>query len=179
MRSKRSVQSLEASAPVTSVSFSAAGDQVYSGGLDNDVSVWELRKGAVGFKLQGHSDTVTGLRVSPDGNHLLTNSMDKTLRVWDMRPFAPANRCEKVLIGHNHSFEQNLLRCDWSPDGRRVTAGSADRIVYVWDVETREVLYALPGHKGSVNEVVFHPKEPILASCSNDRTIFLGELAAS
>lgn len=40
-----------------------------------------------------------------------------------------------------------------------------------------EVQYALPGHKGSVNEVVFHPKEPIIGSCSNDRTIFLGELA--
>lgn len=44
---------------------------------------------------------------------------------------------------------------------------------------TCEVLYALPGHKGSVNEVVFHPKEPIVGSCSNDRTIFLGELADS
>jgi Prp8 binding protein len=42
---------------------------------------------------------------------------------------------------------------------------------------TREVQYALPGHKGSVNEVVFHPKEPIVGSCSNDRTLFLGELA--
>jgi hypothetical protein len=42
---------------------------------------------------------------------------------------------------------------------------------------TCEVQYALPGHKGSVNEVVFHPKEPIVGSCSNDRTIFLGELA--
>ena len=56
------------------------------------MSVWELRKGLVGFKLSGHSNTITGLAVSPDGHHLLTNSMDNTLRVWDMRPFAPANR---------------------------------------------------------------------------------------
>lgn len=44
------------------------------------------------------------------------------------------HRCEKVLYGHQHSFEQNLLRCAWSPDGTRVSAGSGDRIVYLWDV---------------------------------------------
>jgi hypothetical protein len=31
--------------------------QVYSGGLDNAVSVWELQKGTVGLKLSGHSNT--------------------------------------------------------------------------------------------------------------------------
>jgi WD40 repeat protein len=66
---------------------------VYSAGLDNNITAWELRKGAAGLTLQGHADTVTGLRVSPEGNHLLSNSMDNTLRVWDMRPYAPANRC--------------------------------------------------------------------------------------
>jgi len=33
--------------------------------------------------------------------------------------------------------------------------------VYVWDVASRNLMYCLPGHKGSVNEVDFHPKEPI------------------
>lgn len=93
MRSKRSIQTIEAPAPVCAVAFSAAGDQVYSAGLDNNITAWELRKGAAGLTLQGHADTITGLRVSPEGNHLLSNSMDNTLRIWDMRPYAPANRC--------------------------------------------------------------------------------------
>jgi Prp8 binding protein len=29
-----------------------------------------------------------------------------------------------------------------------------------------------------VNDVVFHPTEPIVASCGSDKKIFLGELAA-
>lgn len=177
LRSKRSVQTLMAPAPVCAVALSAAGDQVFSGGLDDAVTVWELRKGAASMTLTGHANTITGMALSPDGAHLLTNAMDHTLRVWDVRPFAPPERCEKVFYGHQHSFEQNLLRCDWSPDGRRVTAGSADRVVYVWDADSREVLYALPGHKGSVNEVAFHPTEPIVGSASSDRTIYLGELA--
>jgi len=56
---------------------------------------------------------------------------------------------------------KNLLRCAWSPDGSKVSAGSADRYVYIWDANTRRILYKLPGHNGSVNDVDFHPKEPI------------------
>ena len=56
---------------------------------------------------------------------------------------------------------QSLLRCGWSSDGRRVGAGSSDRHVHIWDTTSRALLYKLPGHKGAVNEVSFHPKEPI------------------
>ena len=33
-----------------------------------------------------------------------------------------------------------------------------------------------PGHSGSVNQVAFHPKEPIIASASHDSKIFVGEI---
>ena len=59
----------------------------------------------------------------------------------------------------------------------QVTAGSADRMVYVWEVASRKLLYKLPGHSGSVNEAVFHPKEPIVASAGSDKQLYLGELA--
>ena len=48
--------------------------------------------------------------------------------------------------------------------------------MYVWDTTSRRILYKLPGHSGSVNEVDFHPTEPILLSGSNDKKIFLGEI---
>lgn len=35
------------------------------------------------------------------------------------------------------------------------------RFVYIWDTTSRRILYKLPGHAGSVNEVVFHPEEPV------------------
>lgn len=71
--------------------------QVYTGGIDNSVKVWDLRKEQVVLTLSGHSDTITGMAVSPNGSHLLTNSMDNTLREWDMRPYAAENRCTKAL----------------------------------------------------------------------------------
>jgi hypothetical protein len=51
------------------------------------------------------------------------------------------NRCVKILTGHQHNFEKNLLRCNWSPDGSKVTSGSADRMVYIWDTTSRRILY--------------------------------------
>lgn len=56
---------------------------------------------------------------------------------------------------------QNLLRCAWSADGSKITAGSGDRYLYIWDTTSRRILYKLPGHAGSVNDVAFHPTEPI------------------
>lgn len=71
---------------------------------------------------------------------------------------------------------QNLLRCSWSPDGSKVAAGSADRYVHIWDTTSRRLLYKLPGHNGSVNEIQFHPKEPIVLSVASDKQVFLGEI---
>jgi len=176
-RVRKSTCVLPAKVPVTAVAFGQSTEQVYTGGLDNDVRVWDLRKNSVIFSLRGHTDTVTGMRLSPDGSYLLTNAMDNSVRIWDIRPYAPFQRCVKIFQGVQHNFEKNLLRCSWSADGSKISAGSADRFVYIWDTTSRNLLYKLPGHHGSVNEVDFHPSEPIIASASSDKSIFLGELS--
>ncbi|KAJ1525714.1 hypothetical protein ONE63_008925 [Megalurothrips usitatus] len=174
-RKKNVCTSLNSTYPVTSVSFNDTAEQVFSGGIDNDIKVWDLRKQGVSYHLKGHTDTITGMSLSPDGSYLLSNSMDNTLRIWDVRPYAPQERCVKIITGHQHNFEKNLLGCAWSTDGSKVSAGSADRYVYIWDTTSRRVMYKLPGHNGSVNDVAFHPKEPIIASGSSDKSIYLGE----
>ncbi|KAK7502866.1 hypothetical protein BaRGS_00005815 [Batillaria attramentaria] len=175
-RKKGVIHTFQSTYQVTSVSFSDTAEQIFSGGIDNDIKMWDLRKNDVVYRMRGHSDTVTGMRLSPDGSYLLSNAMDNTLRIWDVRPYAPQERCVKIMSGHQHTFEKNLLHCAWSPDGSKVAAGSGDRFVYVWDTTSRRITYKLPGHAGSVNDVDFHPYEPILLSCSSDKQIYLGEL---
>ena len=180
MRSKRASKSFSVGGsrgrPVTAVDMSEDGDVVYCGGIEGVVYAWDVRKDAVAMELHGHMDTITGMEISPAGSHILTNCMDNTMRSWDIRPFAPENRCVRVFSGHQHGFEKNLLRCSWSPDGKLVSGGSSDGMVHVWNVATGELTYSLPGHDGTVNEVAFHPTEPILASASSDKTLYLGEL---
>ena len=67
---------------VTAVQFNEDPTQVITAGIDNDLKIWDTRKNSVLTELQGHTDTVTGMKLSPDGAHVLTNSMDNTVRMW-------------------------------------------------------------------------------------------------
>jgi Prp8 binding protein len=178
VRKKNSVQTYDHKFQVTAVAYSLNGEHIYTGSLDSKIRVWDIRKNAVVITLDSHLDTVTGLRLSPDGSYLLSNSMDNQLHSSDIRPYVSGDRCVKTFTGHMHGIDKNLLKCNWSADGSKVSAGSADRFVYVWDTVTRRILYKLPGHVGTVNEVDFHPREPIIASCSTDKRIYLGEIEA-
>jgi len=175
-RVKIPVHSFTNTYQVTSVCFNEGDDQVFSGGIDNVIKVWDLRKKDVGYTLVGHTDTVTGLKLSPDGSYLLSNSMDNTLKLWDVKPFAKADRLLKQFEGAPHGNEKQLIRCSWSSDGSKICAGSGDRTLVIWDVHSKKILYRLPGHKGVVIDSDFHPKEPIVASAGADKQIFLGEV---
>ena len=139
-RRRRCVDTFNSEYPVTSVCFAGTDAEVISGGIDNVVKVWDVRKGAVVHRLAGHTNTVTGLRLSPDGSHVLSNAMDSTVRMWDVRPYA-TTRLERTFVGAQHGFEKNLIKVAWTPDGKHVAAGSADRNVYVWNAESGAVEY--------------------------------------
>lgn len=176
-RTRREAHSFPHKYQITSCAFADGGDMLYAGCLDNEIYGWDIRKGEISMTLSGHGDTVTGLSISPNGHFLLSNSMDNTVRSWDIRPFCAGSRQKQTYTGAAHGFQKLLLRCAWDKDGARVAAGSSDHTVNVWDFESGAVLYRLPGHKGSVNEVAFSPMEPIIASASSDHNIFLGELS--
>lgn len=176
-RTRGDVGKLEHEYQVTAVAYGADGKTVYTGGIDNAVHAWDVRRKERIMTMTGHTDTVTSLSLSPKGTHLLSNSSDGTLRTWDVRPFAEGKRHRKTFEGGTHNAERGLLNCAWSADGTMVTGGSADRVVHIWDEYSTEELYYLPGHAGCVNAVVFHPKENVIASGSSDKTIFVGELA--
>ena len=141
---------------VTSAALAEDAKTIYTGGIDNIIRKWDLRKGEpehATMTMAGHTDTVTGLSVSPDGSYLLSNSIDRSLRVWNIRPFVTgavdveqgAVRCEKLMQGVHHGAEKNLLKCSWSPKMDLVSAGSADRMVHIWEPDTCSLAYQLPG----------------------------------
>ncbi|KAF4669843.1 U5 small nuclear ribonucleoprotein [Perkinsus olseni] len=185
LRVRRCVQTRDHQYQVLSVTFDDTATRIFAGTLDNQILSMDIRKMDAEQNVielgPEHDDSITGLAVSNDGNFLLSNSMDKSVKLWDIRPFV-AHDSQRLVHhftrGVQHDSERNLLRVRWSPDDQYFTTGNAKRVVNVWDVRSREILYSLPGHTGSVNEVCFHPSESyVIASASSDRTIYLGELA--
>ncbi|KAI0692561.1 WD40 repeat-like protein [Cytidiella melzeri] len=179
---KQPVAVFELGCPVTAVCWSADGANIYAGALDNEIHVLDLRKKEEVFTLTGHTDTPTSLSLSPNGSYLLSPSLSSQTIIHDVRPFSPTpNRVHRTLMGAPAGFENTLLRGSWSrnDDGKRVGVGGADRTVCIWDVDTGKILYKLPGHKGTVTAVDFHPKEPIILTGSKDGTMLLGEIEPS
>jgi Prp8 binding protein len=177
-RHKFPIGQLDHAYPVLSVAFGSDATTLVSASIDPEMQVWDLRKRTVSFKLAGHTDSVTGLSLSPDGQSVLSTSMDSTTRIFDIRSVSSyPYRCLKSFEGAPHGFEKCLIKPAWEPSMRRVAVGSADRSATLWDTATRRIQYKLPGHRGLVTQVHFHPVEPILLSCSLDRQLFLGELA--
>lgn len=195
-RQKKAVDFIETQFPVTALALAEAGNELYSGSIDNDIKVWDLRKKQVAYSLIGHTDTITSLAVSPDAQTLLSNSHDSTVRTWDIRPFAPTERHIKTYDGASAGMDKYLIRATWDTHGKRIAAGSGDRSVVIWEASTGRLLQKLPGHKGSVNDVRFAPNdEPLrktyllpsaerqranhdtVLSASTDRNLMLGNLS--
>ncbi|KAL2193309.1 WD40-repeat-containing domain protein [Corynascus similis CBS 632.67] len=176
-RTKNAVDYIETEFPITAVAISEAGNEIYSGGIDNDIKVWDIRKKALVHSMLGHTDTITSLRVSPDGQQLLSYAMDSTARTWDIRPFAPAERHIRTFDGAPLGLEKNLIRGSWDSEGKKIGVGAGDGTVVIWGSDSGKILYKLPGHKGTVNCAEFAPGDaPIILSASSDRTMLLGEL---
>jgi Prp8 binding protein len=164
-RQKRAVDYTETDYPITSIALAEAGNELYTGGIDNDIKVWDMRKKAVAYTMVGHTDTVTSLEVSPDAQALLSYSHDGLARTWDIRPFAPADRSIKTYVGAPLGLEKNLVRASWDAKGERIASGSGDGTAVVWDAHSAKLLYKLPGHKGTVNDVRFASGDESISKC--------------
>ncbi|WWC63700.1 uncharacterized protein I303_106305 [Kwoniella dejecticola CBS 10117] len=171
----------ERDCPITAVEWSKDGNQCFVGGVDNEVKVWDLRSLEILYTLRGHTDTICSLSLSPSGHFLATYGLDSALIIYDVRPFSSdPMRVYRSLTGAPAGFESALIRCGWSKHdaGARIGVGGGDRNVTIWDVDTGKIAYKLPGHKGTVTAVDFHPREPIILTGSKDSNMLLGELDA-
>ncbi|CAG9565072.1 unnamed protein product [Danaus chrysippus] len=130
-RKRNPIASFDSEYPVTAVLFNDTAEKIISGGIDNVIKVWDIRNNQISYKIKGHTGHC--LSLSYDGSYLLSNSSDSTLRIWDVRPFAPSERCVKLLSGPltqlREELAEMLLVSGWLQGGGW---DLSDRFLYVW-----------------------------------------------
>lgn len=182
--------------PVWCVAWAPNGLTLASCGGDKTVCLWTQHKsdagGAPSWVLKAkltdaHERTVRRVAWSPDGRFLAAASFDATTSVWENRggEFTPI----ATLEGH----ENEVKAASFDSSGALLATCSRDKSVWIWEMVEGEFecVSVLHGHTQDVKSgwrgalplyicahitprpVIWHPYEPLLASCSYDDTIKL------
>jgi WD40 repeat protein len=135
---------------------------------DRIVNVWDLSSGYASAKLEqsieNHADWVLGVAFTPDGKHLLTASRDKTAKLWDLKAK------ESVLTFPDH--QNPVYAVVAKPDGKVGYSVGEDKQLRSWNATADgKQVRASAGHSGAVFKLLLHPRQPLLVTCSADKTV--------
>ncbi|HUI08514.1 MAG TPA: protein kinase [Verrucomicrobiae bacterium] len=117
---------------VLSVSVSASGEQVISGGNDATIRLWQVKSGKCVSTLIGHENSVDSVFLGMDDRYALSGSADRTLRLWDLS----TGKCLRTFEGHTDAVYSVCL----SADGKYALSGGRDATVRFWEVASGRCL---------------------------------------
>lgn len=121
--------------------YSPDRDLVVSGGLDCQLSLWDIKAGALLLSL-ANTCGCYALGLSEDGNTVVSGGTDGNLRVWDARAGIKTTR----LRGHT----ENVRAVRVSETGRHCISGASDGTIKVWDIGQQRCVQTLAPHTSSV-----------------------------
>ncbi|HVK12419.1 MAG TPA: c-type cytochrome domain-containing protein [Gemmataceae bacterium] len=157
-------QLLDTDDSVLCVAVSADGKRVASGGCDRTVRVWEYPSGKPEQTIENHADWVLGLAFAPDGKHLLTCSRDKTAKVWDLAAK------ESVLTFPEH--QNPVFGVAVKADSKAGFSVGTDKQLRTWNATGEgKQIKVLGNHGDDILKLVQHPKLPVMATASADKTV--------
>jgi len=165
---------------------------VVTGSDDHLIKIWSAMNGNLIRTLRGHSNFVCDIRIKQRGANLLlaSASTDLTIRIWDLED----GICICILPGHTKSIEN--IR--WDSNDCLLYSCSNDGAACMWDIETlcKSVMdkgdvapqmskapIVLPhvskqtGKTVEVNTLASHLSEPILATGTEDGSIYIWHTA--
>ena len=148
---------------VTSVAFSADGNQLATSDSNGSIQIWNLRDGKQLALCTGHNSWVWSLAYSPSQPILASCGQDHQVRLWDSN----TGQCLKVLEGHTGIATDVAF----SPDSQWLASTSGDQTIRLWHLATGQCVQTLHGHAACVWSAVFHPDGKTLFSAGEDHVI--------
>lgn len=105
--------------------FSPSGSLLASGGFDDSLKLWDIRKGRPFLEVAAHGDPVTSVSFSDDSSMVLTSSFDGLIRLWD----TDNGRCLKTLVDNDNP---PVAWAVFTPGSRYILAATLDSCLRLW-----------------------------------------------
>jgi len=162
---------------VMTCAFSADGQRVACGGLDNICSIYNLQSKEsvikVSRELASHTGYLSCCRfLGPTGDKILTSSGDMTCVLWD----AATGSNEKAYTSHNGDVMSISPRGN---EARVFVSGACDAVAKVWDTNVGDFARTFEGHESDINAVAFFPDGNAFSTGSDDASCRLFDLRCS
>jgi WD40 repeat protein len=177
---------------VNSVSWSADGSKLASGGSDNRIWVWDANEmmrlyqqaggsnnnqevelepnSGVGTILPRQSSVIWSVAWSPNNRLLASGAGNGTITIWNAASLQPQG---EPLRGHTRAVRS----LSFDRDSATLASGGDDGTILIWDLNTRTHLPPISDHVLRVNSVAFSLRgKSLLASGSFDNTITIYEV---
>lgn len=173
---------------VWTLAWNPKGTILATSGADKTIRLWS--KGnqeswtCVSILTNTHSKSIRRLCWSPCGTYLASASFDSTVCIWKRLELDNSWTTVVNLEGH----ESEVKSVAWSPDGKYLASCGRDRTIWIWERADDDNDGDLEGldsaeqwdcsdvkndHTKDVKHIIWHPRYPILASCSYDDTVKL------
>jgi WD40 repeat protein/serine/threonine protein kinase len=172
-------------AEVRSLSFSADGHTLLSGGNDNTLRRWAFehspRSPDFVTVFRGHGGWIRGCVLAADDRYAASGSLDGTIKLWDAAQYEEV----RTLRGH----EDAVYWAAFSHDGERIITAGRDRRALLWNRTSREPVLVFDegerdgkspsgpsarlkeGHDFLVTSGLFFPDERQVATSAGDGTV--------
>lgn len=177
---------------ILSLAYNLDGTILASGEANGDVRFWHAESGELLAKIHGHTEPVMQIAFYPDSTLLASCGFDGYVRIWrtDSLLNEARNRSKVECAGVNElsaihgpvPVPIRTMRADdqlpfrvlgISHDGRYLAAGTVGGKIMMCETECEKSWRALGSHDDAVLSLVFHPRQPILATCGDDAAIRL------
>ncbi len=149
------------------VDYSPDGRKLVFGGMNRELTVWDLQTNRELVTLVGHESLVLNVTWSPDGKWIASGSLDSTVRIWDAETGIPV---------HTISGQGGPSTASWSSDSLQVAVLNAvDGMVGIWDVSTGKMIRQVTDQ--ATAEVAWSPDGTRLATSMRDGSIVIWDLS--
>ncbi|CDS04820.1 hypothetical protein LRAMOSA07350 [Lichtheimia ramosa] len=158
----------------SAVSWNKNGSRIYVGTSKGYLYVVDSETLKVVYSTRVTSTTIKDVHWSRNGKDILINANDRVIRYYRLEKHEGTPTLE-------NKYQDLVNRIQWnsacfSADGEFVIGGSghkAEHNIYIWDKKMGNLLKILEGPKEPLDDLTWHPVQPVIASVSSFGNIYI------